>query len=183
MSIYSPAEDSYLLNDFLKKELSLLLKKNPNLLFLEIGAGSGINLQTAEKLGVKKYNIFSCDINPEAVNFCTSLGYNSVLSDLFKNVLGKFDLIIFNPPYLPEDFREPLDSKTSTTGGKEGDEIILRFLKQAEDYLNENGKIFLLTSTLTPKIDFEKFGYKAKELDYKSLFYEKLSVWELTKDV
>ena len=179
MNIYSPAEDSYLLNDILKKELSLLLKKNPNLLFLEIGVGSGINLQTAEKLGVKKYNIFSCDLNPEAVNFCTSLGYNSVLSDLFKNILGKFDLIIFNPPYLPEDSKEPFDSRIATTGGKKGNEIILRFLKQAKDYLNENGKIFLLTSSLTPEIDFKKFGYKVKELGSKSLFYERLYVWEL----
>ena len=51
--IYEPVEDSYLLQEVLKKEIPLLLKQNSNLTFLEIGCGSGIQLQTAKKLGVK----------------------------------------------------------------------------------------------------------------------------------
>ena len=177
--VYQPAEDSYLLTDILKKELPGLIDKNPALRFLEIGAGSGIHLSTAEKTGVKKENIFSSDIDEDSVNHCNLLGYNCVNSDLFENITGKYDLIIFNPPYLPEDSKEPTNSKTATTGGKKGDEIILRFLEQAKKYLNKKGVIFLLASNLTPKIDFEKLGYKVKELGCERLFYEQLCVWEL----
>jgi len=177
--VYQPAEDSYLLTDILKRELPELISKNPDLRFLEIGAGSGIHLSTAEKAGIKKENIFSSDIDQDSVNHCNLLGYNCVNSDLFENINGKYDLIIFNPPYLPEDSKEPIDSKTATTGGKKGDEIILRFLEQAKNYLNKNGKIFLLASSLTPKINFKRLGYKSKDLDCERLFYEQLCVWEL----
>jgi len=177
--VYQPAEDSYLLTNILKKELPKLIKKNLGLKFLEIGAGSGIHLLTAEKLGAKKENIFSSDINEDSVKHCNSLGYNCIKSDLFENINKKYNLIIFNPPYLPEDSKEPENSKLTTTGGKKGDEIIIKFLKQAKDYLNKNGKIFLLTSSLTPKIDFDKLGYKSKELGCEKLFQERLWVWEL----
>jgi release factor glutamine methyltransferase len=127
--IYQPAEDSYLMSRILKERIPSLIKMNPNLKFLEIGAGSGIHLNTAFNCGIKRENIFSSDINKDAVNHCASLGFNCIYSDLFKNVKGKYDLIIFNPPYLPEDSREPRDSRLATTAGKKGNEIILRFLK------------------------------------------------------
>jgi release factor glutamine methyltransferase len=175
MKIYEPAEDSYLLSKVLKKQLPKLLKKNPDLKFLEVGGGSGINLQTAKDLGVK--NIFSCDLNPTAVSHCKKLGFNSVKSDLFKNIKGKFDIIIFNPPYLPEDKREPKDSRLATTGGKKGSEVINKFLKQAKSHLNKDGKIFLLTSNLTKDINF--LDYKKKLLDKEKIFFEELFVCEL----
>ncbi|MFH1585694.1 MAG: HemK2/MTQ2 family protein methyltransferase [archaeon] len=177
-AIYKPSEDSFLMSQILKEKLPGLLEKNPNLKFLELGAGSGIHLETSKKLGVK--NIFSSDINPNAVSHCTMLGFNCVESDLFEKIKGEFDIIIFNPPYLPEDKREPEDSKVATTGGKKGNEIILRFLKDAKKYLNAGGKIFLITSTLAEGVDFEELGYEAEEIGCENLFYERLCVWELT---
>lgn len=178
--MYKPAEDSYLLTNILKRELPNLLEKNPDLKFLEIGAGSGIHLQTAQTSGVKKQNIFSCDIDQKSVSHCELLGFNCVHSDLFQNISGKFDLIIFNPPYLPEDKDEPEDSKLATTGGKKGTEIILKFLEQAKNHLEKDGKIFLITSSLAEDIDFEKLGYNAKEIGCEKLFFESLCVWEIT---
>ncbi len=174
--VYLPSEDSYALNNILKQEIPKLIEKNSNLKFLEIGAGSGIHLLTAEKIGIKKENIFSSDIDEASVSHCNLLGYNCIKSDLFEKIKGKYDLIIFNPPYLPEHEK---DKRIDTTGGKKGDEIILEFLKSAKNYLNKNGKIFLLTSSLTPKIDFKKAGYKSKQLLCEKLFYEQLCVWEL----
>ena len=179
-SIYEPAEDSYLMQEALKSELPQLINKNPNTIFFEIGCGSGINLQTALSLGVKKENIFSCDINSSAVAHCKKLGFNSTKSDLFKNIKGKFDLIIFNPPYLPEDTEEPEDSKLATTGGKKGSEIINSFLVQAKNYLTENGKILLLSSSLTKGINFN--GFVKKTIARKKLFFEELVVNELKTD-
>jgi len=178
--VYSPAEDSDLISGVIKKEISKLKNKS-KINFLEIGSGSGINLETAKSSGIKKENIFSVDINSKAVKKCKDLGFNCLKSDLFEKVKGKYDLIVFNPPYLPEDKTnfESEESKLITTGGKKGDEIILRFLGQAKNFLSPSGKIFLLTSSLTPKINFIKLGYKSKILKKKNLFFEKLFVHEL----
>ena len=169
--IYLPAEDSYLLSEVLKKEI-----KNRDIKFLEIGIGSGIQLQTAKDLGIKQ--ILGADINPDAVKHCKSLGFNCIQSDLFKNINGKFDLIVFNPPYLPLDKREPKSSRLSTTGGKKGSEIINNFLKQSKKHLNKDGKIYLLTSSFTKGIDW--LNHKKKLLAKKKIFFEELFVWELT---
>jgi len=169
--IYSPSEDSFLLSETLKKEI-----KNTNIKFLEIGIGSGIQLQTAKHLGIRE--IFGADINPDAVKHCKSLGFDCIQSDLFQNVKGKYNLIVFNPPYLPLDKREPKDSRLATTGGKKGSEIINKFLKQAKKHLAKYGRIFLLTSSLTKAIDWQ--DYNKKLLATKKIFFEELYVWELT---
>ena len=178
--MYKPSEDSFLMSRILKEKLPSLLGKNSNLKFLEIGTGSGIHLETALELGVKKQNIFSSDIDQKSVAHCNLLEFHCVYSDLFENIKGKFDILIFNPPYLPEDAREPCDSQTATTGGKKGCEIINRFLKDAKSYLTNDGKIFLITSSLTPGINFKELGYKEKEIGCEKLFFEELCVWELT---
>jgi len=169
--IYKPAEDSHLLVDTLKKYI-----KNKNVKALEIGIGSGIQLQTLRDLGIK--NIFGVDINKNAVKHCKKLGFNCMPSDLFNFVEGKYDLIVFNPPYLPENRKEPKSSKIATTGGKLGSEIINKFLKQAKEHLNPNGKIYLLTSSLTKNIQWG--DYKKKLLGKKKLFFEELYVWEVS---
>lgn len=180
--IYQPAEDSYLMSDVIKEKIPKFLEKNPNLKFLEIGCGSGINLQTTLERGIKKGNILGGDINPEAVKYCKNLSFNCVVSDLFEKIpKEKFDLIIFNPPYLPLDKNEPEDSRRETTGGKNGNEISIEFLEQAKDYLNEDGKIFLITSSLAEEIDFEELGYNYEKISEKNLFQEKLFVWELIR--
>jgi len=177
--IYQPAEDSYLMSNHLEKILPALTRKNPDISFLEIGIGSGIQLETALKAGVKKENIFGTDINEEAIKHCKRLGFNPIKSDLFEDISGKFDIIIFNPPYLPFDKREPESSRTATTGGKKGNKIIKKFLKQSKKHLKKDGKIFLITSSLSEKIDFNGLGYKSKKIINKKLFFEMLNLWGL----
>ena len=178
MPIYQPAEDSFLMLRILKEKLPELLTKNPRLKFLEIGAGSGIHLETAKSLGIK--NILSSDIDKRAVSHCNTLGFDCVQSNLFEKIKGEFDIIIFNPPYLPEDEDEPKSSRLATTGGKKGNEIILRFLEKAKNYLEQDGKIFLITSSLAKDVNFGKLGYKAREIGCERLFFERLCIWELT---
>lgn len=173
--IYFPEKDSYLLSKILKKEI-----KNKDINCLEMGIGSGTQLQTLKEIGIKKKNIFGADINKEAVKYCKKLGFSCVISDLFEKIKEKFDLIIFNPPYLPEDKKEDKESKLATTGGKKGSEIINRFLKQVKSHLTKNGKIFLLTSSLTKDINWN--DWKKKKLAEKKLFFEMLYVWELQSD-
>ncbi len=175
--IYEPAEDSYLMQEILKKQIVNLLKKNKNMNFLEIGCGSGIQLQTALKSGIKKENISSVDINKKAVKHCRKLKFNCIQSNLFESIKGKYNLIVFNPPYLPENKDEPQSSQLATTGGKKGSEIINKFLKQAKDYLKENGKIFLITSSLTKGIKW--MSWKKELLGKKKLFFEEVYCWVL----
>ncbi|OYT36112.1 hypothetical protein B6U91_01890 [Candidatus Pacearchaeota archaeon ex4484_71] len=167
-----PQEDSYLLSEVLKRKL-----QDKEISCLEIGAGSGIQLEVLESIGIKK--ILGCDINRNAVAECKKKGFECLYSDLFSNVKGKFDIIVFNPPYLPEEETEDMGSKLSTTGGKKGSEIINRFLQQAEGHLKEGGEIILLTSSLTQDVDWR--DWERKKLAEKKLFFEKLFVWELRK--
>ncbi len=173
--IYLPAEDSYLMQEILEKELKRSLRKNSELKFLEIGIGSGIQLECAKKIGVE--NIFGVDINKEAVTLCKKNNFNVWKSNLFSKIKEKYDIIVFNPPYLPLDKREDKESRIATTGGKLGGELINKFLKQAKKHLEKNGKIFLLISSLTKGIDWQ--NWKKKKLAEKKVFMETLEVWEL----
>ncbi len=171
MPLYSPEEDSFLLANSLKKYLKKV--KDRQIKILDIGAGSGIQAETCLKAGFK--NVFASDINEESVKFAESRGISSVQSDLFSNIRCKFDLIIFNPPYLPED---KFDRQKDTSGGKKGDETIIKFLKQAKSHLAENGKILLLLSSLTSRERINKIltNWKVEKLAEEKLFCEKLEV-------
>jgi release factor glutamine methyltransferase len=173
--IYQPSDDSYLLASVLKK-----YSKNKKI--LDIGTGSGIQALTALKSGASF--VIASDINPEAKDYLKEHNIPFIHSDLFSSIIDKFDLIIFNSPYLPEDKREPSSSALSTTGGKHGDETILKFLKQAKLHLNKNGIILLLLSSLTPKEKIKKLlnklGFHHNVIASKKLFMETLYVWEIS---
>jgi release factor glutamine methyltransferase len=142
-----------------------------------MGTGSGILSETASKFLDKK-NILAADINPKAVKLLKQKNLNAKKSNLFEKIKSKFDLITFNAPYLPRDPREPKDSQVATTGGKRGDEISLKFLKQAKEHLNKNGKILLLISSLTPMDKIKKF--KPKTVAKKKIFMEELLILEFS---
>ena len=119
------------------------------------------------------------DINPDAIKLLKKKFSKSkvVLSDLFSKVpkTQKFDLIIFNPPYLPNN---SFDKQPDTSGGKNGSEIINKFLKSAKKYLSKKGKIFLITSSFTKEIDWQ--DYEKKLLGENRVFFEEIYVWELS---
>ena len=181
--IYQPAEDSYLLEDVVK---NFLKNKDKNIEILDMGSGSGIQAQACVDLGFD--NVLAVDVNPDAVKNLDKKGLNVVESDLFSNIdeNEKYDLIIFNAPYLPEDKREPEDIRLATTAGKEGYEIIVKFLEESKDYLNEKGKILLLFSSLSqPEIILNKsqeFGYEYKLIKKMKLDFEELLVYEFKKE-
>jgi len=174
--VYEASEDSFLLSEELKKYLKY---KDRDIKILDMGAGSGIQAETCKQLGFK--NILTADIDKESIKLLKEKGFKAVCSDLFSSVnkKSKFDLIIFNPPYLPED---KYDKEKDTTGGKKGCETIVKFLKQAKKHLEKNGEILLLFSSLSkPEIIIKKakdLGYKITKLSSKKLFFEELYVYE-----
>jgi len=173
--IYQPAEDSFLVCGIVLK-----LKNLKNLKILEMGSGSGVIAEALLSNHADEKKLVLIDINSEAVkNLKQKFPKSKIIkSDLFKKVNGKYDLIIFNPPYLPEDKNEDIESKTATTGGKKGSEITNKFLKQTKSHLEKNGKIFLLTSSLTKGINWQ--NYKKKMIGKKKIFFERLFVYELS---
>ncbi len=172
--IYKPREDSEML---LKQA-----KKHAKANVLEIGCGSGFISFSIAPL-VK--SITATDINPEAIEYCkkhnTFKNLTFLQSDLFKNIKNKFNTIIFNPPYLPEDKIEDKASSLATTGGKHGYEIIEKFLNQAKNHLEKHGIILLLFSSLTNKEKIneilKKNNYQFKQLDKHKMFFEELYVY------
>ena len=180
MVIYEPAEDSFLLREF--------VLKYANGKVLDMGTGSGIQ---AEAALTKTDNVIAADINKEAVDFCIKQGIKALQSDLFEKITERFDLIIFNPPYLPlerdyfgvklseEDFNYVND--VSLVGGKKGWETIDRFLKQAKYFLTENGRILISLSSLSGDAVsmFKKYGYVSEKLAEKRIFFEVLYVYLL----
>ncbi len=174
--IYSPSDDSCLLEEQVKK-----YSKGKK--FLDMGSGSGIQASAAK--GAEASLILAVDINKEAIEILKSKGIPAVQSDLFLNISkeNKFDIIAFNPPYLPKDKREDCESAIATTGGRNGDELILKFLKQSQNHLNKNGIILLLLSSLTPQNKIFKLLnqllLKHQILSSKKLFMETLQVWKI----
>jgi len=178
--VYSPQEDSHLLGKEISKYIFNL--KDKEIKVLDMGSGSGIQAQICIRAGIKKENILSVDVDKDAVKFLKKKGINAVYSDLFSKIKEKFDLILFNPPYLPEHKH---DKAKDTSGGKKGYETILRFLKQAKSHLNKKGIILLLFSSLSdPNVILEyalKQGYKSNKLSEESLFFEKLYVYAFVR--
>jgi len=167
--MYPPSDDSYFFAEFLKKYFSNL--KDKNISYLDMGSGSGILAETAKKAGIR--DILATDINSQSVKHVKSLGIKAITSNLFSKIpkSKKFDLITFNAPYLPES---KYDKLPDTSGGKEGDEVSLKFLKQAKKHLNPNGKIFLLISSQTPIKKIKKFNPSI--VAKKKLFFEQILI-------
>ncbi|MCW4034532.1 MAG: class I SAM-dependent methyltransferase [Candidatus Bathyarchaeota archaeon] len=146
--VYEPAEDTYLVADRLD-----VAEKD---VVLEVGTGCGILAIIAAK---KAGKVVAVDINPYAIDCAIKNAENNNVDnidfrrdDLFSTVKPdeKFSLIIFNSPYLPS---EPDEEKTwigkAWAGGKNGREVIDRFITHATNFLAENGRIWLVQSSLS----------------------------------
>ena len=100
------------------------------------------------------------------------------------NQTFKFDLIFFNPPYLPTSKEEKLDSylNFSFDGGKDGSHTIISFLKESKTYLKKDGILIFLCSSITNT----NIIYHLLKIEYKNIkivkklkcFFETLLVFK-----
>ncbi len=171
--VYEPREDSFLLAEQVR--LHAFGK------VLDMGTGSGIQAETA-KGSNKVKEVLAVDINKAAVKEAKKKGIKAKQSDLFSDVKGKFDTIIFNPPYLPQELKE---RDLALEGGKKGYETIMDFLGQASNFLKAEGIILLLFSSLTKKEKVEElidhYGFEPGELSRQRIFFEELFVYKIKK--
>ncbi len=174
--VYNPSDDSFLL---LRN-----LDVKPGQSLLEVGCGSGLISIHAATLGV---SVTATDISPMAVE-CTrtnanknGVRVNARLSDLFDNVSGYFDLIVFNPPYLPSETRSTSWIEKSWSGGEEGSETAVRFLGQAWQHLAPGGTIYLVLSSiggLMSVLKAAKERYECEMLEEVHQFFESVYVYK-----
>lgn len=137
------------------KSLSSIIGNKP---FMEIGVGTGV-LTTYICKQNKNDQVAVVDINEDALrnakhNFIKNgLNLNNISvyhSDVYNNIdpNKKFDYIFWNYPYYfsrPPEKDEPIIYRAAFDYGGVATK---RFIQEAPNYLNENGRILLLTATI-----------------------------------
>ncbi|MFX1563253.1 MAG: HemK2/MTQ2 family protein methyltransferase [Promethearchaeota archaeon] len=178
--VYEPAEDTFLLCQHLN------ITQGDRL--LEIGTGCGLVAIVAAKKGA---HVVATDQSPLAVkNARKNVAHNNFrdrievrLGWLFEPIHQdeRFTVIAFNPPYLPGTQKDPaFDSAWS--GGKDGREITEAFLLQCTKFLDAEGRLLLVQSSLSNP---DKTGQMLKTLFHESsikceekFFFEHIILFE-----
>jgi release factor glutamine methyltransferase len=170
-SVYSPSDDSFLMLDTITK---LAVEGRE---VLDMGTGSGILGLFCAMRGA---TVTLTDIDEAALQHAKKaagllgLGVQIILSDMFSKVQGQFDLVLFNPPYLPSS---TVGDRT-VDGGRQGTELSKRFLAGLSTHLRSSGTTLLLVSSLNDPSSFleghPEFQYSV--LAKRPLFFEELRV-------
>jgi release factor glutamine methyltransferase len=175
--VYNPSDDSYLL---LK-----VVELSPDGSLLEVGTGAGLVAVHAAKLGAK---VTAVDINPHAVDCAkrnaarNNVRLEIVHGDLFDKIPGSFDVIAFNPPYLPGKATSTTWIEKAWSGGEEGSEVAVRFLRDAWRHLNPGGRIYIILSSvggLMSVLKAAKERYSAEMLIEQHMFFESIFAYKL----
>jgi release factor glutamine methyltransferase len=141
---------------------------------LEIGAGNGGNLIEL----VKSFEVVvGTDLVEPSMRDWSRAGAQYVLADRAGCLVGEaFDLVLFNPPYLPSDGIEDV-------AVDEGDgRVPLDFLREALRAVKDDGKVLFLLRDGEPLGVFQdeckRRGFTLVKVAGAHLFYENLSVYE-----
>ncbi len=175
--VYNPSDDSFLL---LKVVDGVTSGKS----ILEMGPGTGLLSIHAAKLGAR---VTAADINPHAVE-CTirnaarsGVRIEVVRSDLFEKVQGNYDVIVFNPPYLPGSASSTSWIERAWSGGDEGSEVAVRFLNEAWKHLSPGGSIFMILSSVGGLMSVLKSArerYDSEMLEEQHMFFESIYAYK-----
>ncbi|WP_296804914.1 HemK2/MTQ2 family protein methyltransferase [uncultured Methanobrevibacter sp.] len=178
-NVYVPAEDSYLLAE------NLQIKEGQSV--LEIGTGSGIVAMYASRLTDK---ITATDINFDACELARkNFRKNNIenieilwgnLFDVVEN--RKFDVILFNTPYLPTEEDEVLDNTINYAfdGGLNGRKVIDLFLNEVKNHLNDGGIVQMIQSSLSGNDEtlskLDELGFIAEIAASEHFFFEDITL-------
>jgi release factor glutamine methyltransferase len=127
--VYRPSDDTFLLAKAVQAEV----RRGDR--FLEVGCGAGFVSLVAAAAGA---TVTCTDANPHAVTLArhnakqNGLRLDAVEADLLAGVPGPFDVVAFNPPYLPTapDDYVPGPLNLAFDGGPDGNAVVLRFARQ-----------------------------------------------------
>ncbi|MFZ0357364.1 MAG: methyltransferase [Nitrososphaeraceae archaeon] len=172
--LYIPSDDTIFLANTINRYSGTLA--------LEIGTSSGIVLM---ELAKQFKTVIGTDIDFCSLKRLLEMSRNQrvICCHAASALHGiKFDLIVTNPPYLPNSTGH-IDN--TTDGGPAGVEITIDLLKDAIDRLEIGGKFLIIVSSIsdTRKLDsfLSKNNIMVKKIAQKELFYETLQILELSK--
>lgn len=171
--VYEPAEDTFLLAEAALKVAA------PGDRVLEIGAGTGL-----VSMVLPCADVVATDISPAAVRCARENRVQVVRADLFSGLRGRFDVILFNAPYLPTSQGEHVDGwlDLALDGGPDGLKMVKGFLDKVGDYLAEGGRFLLLISSLTGVDQVVEYahgkGFMIEEMSSEKVWFERLVVLE-----
>jgi release factor glutamine methyltransferase len=176
--VYAPEVDTFLLRDAALAEV----KSGDRV--LEIGTGSGLIAAALEG----QCGIVATDINPHAVRAAREKGVEVVRCDLAAGIRGPFDLILFNPPYLPTQKGERIDDwlEYALDGGTTGRATIEQFAADVARVLAPHGRILLIISSLTGTREvfefFQRHGFTSGIVRRQPVEDEELYVVRIVAD-
>jgi len=202
-NLYAPSDDTYLLIDYFKRKITKKFFDGISLSeinkILDLGTGTGILAIFIQLIAIKlsfyKIKIYASDILKDAI-YCAK--YNERLNNINQRIIFihsnlfrsfpeelkyKFNIIIFNPPYLPSsnliiNEQTKINIDYSWNGGSKGYEILIDFLKTAKMYLNchKMHYIYFISSSRTDlnelNIMINNLGYQNEVVDKKHIFFE-----------
>ncbi len=184
--VYLPSDDTFLLAD------NLIVFEND--IVLDMCTGCGILAIVA---GDKAKKVVGVDISERAVmNAKINVNLNKMegrveirLGDLWGALKSneRFSLILFNPPYLPIPETEVKKGilEKAWNGGESGREKINAFLAKFNNFLEEEGRVKIILSSLSGIEDtlsyVEKKGFQFEIMAEKKFFFEKLFLINLKR--
>lgn len=148
--VYQPEDDTYLLLKYALKEAT------PQDKILEVGTGSGLIAKEMTKISDQTIAV---DINPYACISAKNAGVEIIRCDLLSCLKGRFDLILFNPPYLPTMPEERINDwlEYALDGGENGRQTIDRFAEMLGSRMSKTGRCLLLISSLTGIVEISNY--------------------------
>ncbi|MEF8780835.1 MAG: HemK2/MTQ2 family protein methyltransferase [Haloferacaceae archaeon] len=144
--VYQPAEDSALL-----ASAAVDLVRDGDRV-LEVGTGSGWIAERVREGADAR--VIASDLNPHACRQARDRGLEAVRTDLVSPFRADaFDLVAFNPPYLPTDPDNEWGDwmEVALSGGETGRRIVEPFLADVGRVLAPAGNVLLLVSSLTDR--------------------------------
>ena len=178
-NVYIPAEDSYLLAE------NLEIKEGASV--LEIGTGSGIVAMYAsrltDKITVTDINFDACELARKNFEDNHIENIEILFGNLFEPVKNrKFDVILFNTPYLPTEEDEVIDSNLNYAfdGGLNGRKVIDLFLNELPNHLNDGGIVQMIQSSFSDNDltlqRFDELGFIAEIKAKEHFFFEDITL-------
>ncbi|MBR4447640.1 HemK2/MTQ2 family protein methyltransferase [Methanobrevibacter sp.] len=178
-NVYIPAEDSYLLAD------NLEIEKGQSV--LEIGTGSGVVAMYASRLTdritVTDINFDACGLARKNFEENNIENIEILFGNLFEPVKNrKFDVILFNTPYLPTEEGEVLEDTINYAfdGGINGRKVIDMFLNEVGNHLNDGGTVQLIQSSLSGNDEtltrLDELGFIAEIKASEHFFFEDITL-------
>jgi release factor glutamine methyltransferase len=178
--VYQPAEDSHLLATTVAERVA------PDDRVLDVGTGSGyVAVLVQEQTGA---SVVGADLNPLACAEARDRGVPVLRGDLVAP-FGEdtFDVVCFNPPYLPSAPEGVWDDwmEAAVTGGEDGRAVIEQFLDDVGRVLRHDGTVYLLISTVTGIEEVQDIadeaGFRAIVITEESHSFERLLVLQLVR--